>query len=181
MGKFKIQTAYLMPLIIFIVMVVFLAIGLTLNPRQLPSQLIDKPAPEFTLPILQSDQSFNVTDMRGKVWLLNIWASWCAECKVEHPLLNQLAEQTDIAIIGLNYKDDNNAAIKWLEQRGNPYKVVAVDINGSTGIDWGTYGVPETFVIDEQGIVRFKHIGALTANIVRQDILPWFKTKTNKQ
>lgn len=163
-----------MPLIIFIVMVAFLGIGLTLNPRLLPSELIDKPAPKFSLPTLYGNNSFSVNDMQGKAWVLNIWASWCAECKVEHPLLNQLAKQTNIPLIGLNYKDETKDALKWLKLRGNPYKIVAVDSAGDTGIDWGTYGVPETFVIDEFGMVRFKHVGALTVDVIQQKILPWF-------
>lgn len=172
--KLKTQATYLIPLLVFIVMVVFLAIGLTLNPRKLPSELIDKPVPEFTLPALLQETSFSTKDMQGKPWLLNIWASWCAECKVEHPLFNQLASQTNIPIIGLNYKDKADDAKRWLQVWGNPYQMVAVDNKGDVGIDLGTYGVPETFVIDEQGIIRFKHVGALTPKIINEKILPWF-------
>lgn len=166
---------HLIPLIAFISLAVFLGIGLTLNPRALPSAMIGKPAPAFTLSSLSGSQSsVSPDDLKGKRWILNVWASWCVSCRYEHPLFNEIAEKTDIPIIGLNYKDDIDDARQWLKERGNPYLKVALDSNGDVGIDWGVYGVPETFVIDEQGLVVYKHAGPITADIVRQEIWPLF-------
>lgn len=168
---------YLFPLLGFLTIATFLGIGLTLNPRDLPSTLIDKPAPAFSLQRLHNvDTSFSPDDLKGQRWLLNVWASWCVGCRVEHPLLNQLAQRTDIIMVGLNYKDDPNEARQWLTERGNPYSIIPMDIEGDVGIDYGVYGVPETFVIDEQGNVIYKHTGPLTVTAVEQDILPLFNT-----
>lgn len=167
------MTRYLLPLGIFIAIVVLLAVGLTLNPRHVPSPLIDKPAPAFTLPQLQQpEQMLSPADMLGKVWLLNVWASWCTACRVEHPLINELANSGEVAIIGLNYKDSPEDAIQWLKQLGNPYNASAVDEDGRAGIDWGVYGVPETFVVDKQGIIRYKHIGPVEKKDLEEKILP---------
>lgn len=156
-------------------MTIFLGIGLGLNPRHLPSTMIDKPAPEFTLALLNApEQQFSPSDMHGQRWLLNVWASWCVSCRYEHPLFNELAQRTNIVIIGLNYKDEANAAKEWLQQRGDPYTKTVKDLSGDAGIDWGVYGVPETFVIDERGYVIYKHAGPITANILNSEILPLF-------
>jgi len=164
---------YILPLILFIVMAVFLAMGLNLNPRDIPSPLIGKPAPGFTLPILASpEKKLSKADMAGKVWLLNVWASWCGSCRAEHPVFNQLAKQNIVPIIGLNYKDEAWAAKQWLNQLGNPYQISIMDQEGRTGIDYGVYGVPETFVIDKKGLIRYKHTGAVSVNDVQQILLP---------
>ena len=166
---------YLAPLIVFLTLAVFLGVGLTLNPTLLPSTLIGKPAPSFEVKRLhQEDTAFSPDQLLGQKWLLNIWASWCVGCRVEHPLLNMLAQRTNITMVGLNYKDNSDAAKQWLLERGDPYSIIPVDQAGDVGIDYGVYGVPETFVIDEQGIVVFKHTGPLTAQVVEQDILPHF-------
>ncbi len=164
---------HLIPLILFGVVAVFLGIGLKLDPRDIPSALIDLPAPDFSLPVL-SDSSRNFTnkDMLGKVWLLNVWASWCVSCRSEHPIFNQLAQRNIVPIIGLNYKDDPNAAKQWLAQLGNPYKTSIMDIEGRIGIDYGVYGVPETFVIDKKGLIRYKHTGPVSGQDVQEIILP---------
>lgn len=178
-GKYagKVSLKFLLPLIIFISIAIFLGIGLTLDPRALPSTLIGKPAPSFALEQLYvSDSLISPQDLKGQRWLLNVWASWCVGCRVEHPLLNEIAEKTDIAMLGLNYKDDPSDAKHWLEQRGNPYTFIAKDLAGNAGIDWGVYGVPETFVIDEQGIVIYKHTGPITVTSLNQEILPLFDT-----
>lgn len=150
-----------MPLIVFIVLVVFLAIGLTLNPRLVPSPLIGKPAPEFELPLLYSDGSFSNKDLLGHVTLVNVWASWCFACRQEHETVKYLS-RNGVRVIGLNYKDEPENAKSWLAQLGNPYEKIAVDYDGRIAIDWGVYGAPETFLIDQQGIVRHKVIGPLT-------------------
>lgn len=168
---------FLTPLLIFVVLAIFLAIGLNLNPREIPSPFIDKPAPAFTLPTLE-DQSrtLSTADLQGKVWLLNVWASWCVSCRAEHPVLNRLAERKLAVMIGLNYKDEPDDATNWLTRLGNPYDVSVLDSEGLTGIDWGVYGVPETFVIDKQGIVRYKHTGPVTDNDVEVTFLPLLNT-----
>lgn len=165
---------FLLPLGIFVVLVGFLAAGLRLNPREVPSPLIGKPVPAFRLAQLHAgDKTISPEDMRGKVWLLNVWASWCVSCKQEHPVLIDLDKQKKIAIVGLNYKDDRAAAITWLNQHGgDPYVVSAVDADGRVGIDFGVYGVPETFLIDKNGIIRYKHIGPVTPEAIKTKILP---------
>jgi cytochrome c biogenesis protein CcmG/thiol:disulfide interchange protein DsbE len=165
---------FLFPLAIFIVLAGFLAAGLRLNPREVPSPLIGKPVPSFRLAQLQaSDKFITPEDMRGKVWLLNVWASWCVSCRQEHPVLIDLQQQNRIPIIGLNYKDERAAAITWLTQHGgDPYQVSAVDADGRVGIDFGVYGVPETFLIDKNGMIRYKHIGPVTTEALKTKILP---------
>lgn len=164
---------YLLPLFLFVVLAVFLAIGLGLNPRQIPSPLIDKPAPGFVLPNLADAQKqVQPADFKGRVWLLNVWASWCVSCRDEHPLLLQLAKQIDAPLVGLNYKDQTDAARQWLSRLGNPYFVNVVDAEGRTGIDYGVYGVPETFVIDKRGIVRYKHTGPVEAGDIERLFVP---------
>ena len=164
---------FLAPLLIFVVVAVFLALGLKLDPREVPSPLIDKSAPEFELPrLLQMEGVVGTAEMRGEVWLLNVWASWCSACRVEHPLLNDLARRQIVRIMGLNYKDAPADARSWLREFGNPYDIIAVDREGDVGIDWGVYGVPETFVIDREGVIRYKHIGPVDAKVLRETILP---------
>lgn len=163
----------LIPLGVFAVVFAFLLVGLTLNPREVPSPLIGKPAPAFRLARLhQPDQLLAPADLVGKVWLLNVWASWCVSCRVEHPLLVELAKSKVVPIVGLNYKDQRDAGIAWLRQHGDPYDVSVVDGDGRVGIDWGVYGVPETFVVDKRGVIRYKHIGPVDAAAVQNKILP---------
>ncbi|MEM7358735.1 MAG: DsbE family thiol:disulfide interchange protein [Pseudomonadota bacterium] len=166
---------FVLPLFGFIAMVILLGVGLTLDPRSLPSTRINKPAPDFDLSLLHApEQRFSPQDYRGQRWILNVWASWCVGCRVEHPLLNQIAAQTDIPMVGLNYKDDPDNAKQWLARRGDPYKIIPADITGDVGIDWGVYGVPETFVIDENGLIIYKHTGPITADALNNEILPLF-------
>ncbi len=167
---------YLVPLGIFVVLVLFLAAGLRLNPREVPSPLIGKPAPGFMLPQLQMpDRNLSTTDLRGKVWLLNVWASWCAACREEHAVLVELAKTGVVPIYGLNYKDQRGDALAWLDQFGNPYTLSIADVEGRVGIDYGVYGVPETFVIDKNGMIRYKQIGPVTPEALQSKILPLVK------
>ena len=164
---------YLVPLAIFMVLVAFLYRGLSLDPKLVPSPLVGKPMPSFTLTRLQDpDATISDTDIKGKVSLLNIWATWCVSCRAEHETLLELAKTGKVDIYGLNYKDDRAAAQQWLRQLGNPYVANAFDDTGRVGIDWGVYGAPETFVIDSHGIIRHKHVGPLTARVVNEQILP---------
>ena len=167
---------YLLPLGIFIVIAVFLGIGLGLNPREVPSPLINKPAPAFSLPQLhQPEQVFSLEGMKGKVWLLNVWASWCVACRDEHPVLVNFARSGKVPIVGLNYKDDRADGLRWLNQFGDPYRLSVYDRDGRVGIDYGVYGVPETFLIDKHGVIRYKRIGVVTPEILRDKILPLVK------
>jgi len=167
------MTRHLIPLLVFVVIVGFLWAGLSLNPREVPSPLIDKPAPQFSLPQLRDPGNvIKTADLRGQVWLLNVFASWCTPCLQEHPYLLDLEKSGLVPVYGLNYKDPQEAATKWLEKHGDPYTGIVVDAEGRTGIEWGVYGVPETFVIDKQGVIRFKHIGPLTPEVIEGDILP---------
>ena len=161
------------PLVVFVILLGFLGIGLGLNPRELPSPFIDKPAPAFSLPqLLAPRREFNSAQMEGRIWLLNVWASWCVACRTEHPLLNRVAQAEIVPIIGLNYKDDAADAAAWLAQLGDPYTHIPFDKNGDVGIDYGVYGVPETYLIDEAGIIRYKQIGPLTPDIMQGVLLP---------
>ncbi|MBN4063838.1 DsbE family thiol:disulfide interchange protein [Cardiobacterium sp. AH-315-I02] len=150
-----------LPLIIFAALSALLAVGLTLDPRTVPSPLIGKPAPEFELPLLLQQGSFSDKDLIGHVTLVNVWASWCISCRQEHDTLKYLA-RNGARVVGLNYKDEPEDAKKWLARLGNPYQVVAADYEGRAGIDWGVYATPETFLIDKNGIIRHKVIGPLT-------------------
>jgi cytochrome c biogenesis protein CcmG/thiol:disulfide interchange protein DsbE len=164
---------YLLPLAAFVVLVAFLAIGLNLNPRDVPSPLVGKPAPDFKLPLLSDPaKSFSPAEMKGKVWLLNVWASWCVSCRQEHPVLVSFAKQGNVPIVGLNYKDQVADGKKWLVDFGDPYMLSAVDADGRVGINYGVYGVPETYVIDKHGLIRFKHTGPITADSLKTQILP---------
>jgi cytochrome c biogenesis protein CcmG/thiol:disulfide interchange protein DsbE len=164
---------FLIPLAVFVVLVGFLWVGLSLKPREVPSPLIDKPAPAFVLSRLDNPrQSVTPSDLRGQVWLLNVWASWCVACLDEHPVLVEFSRSGVLPIYGLNYKDSPDAAKAWLGKHGNPYAVSIVDADGRVGIDYGVYGVPETFLIDKEGVIRFKQIGPVTPEVLRDKILP---------
>lgn len=161
------------PLAVFVVIAIFLGIGLTLDPGEVPSPLIDKPTPEFSLPRLKEpDTVISSTDFRNDVTLFNVWASWCVACRTEHPVLMNLASNGNVRIFGLNYKDDREDALQWLQRHGDPYDRVAYDREGKVGIDFGVYGVPETFVIDKNGIIRYKHIGPISDQDLENTILP---------
>ena len=161
------------PLVVFVVIVAFLWVGLSRDPREVPSPLVGKPAPAFELVQLSApDKKLATADMKGQVWLLNVWASWCASCRDEHPLLLELAKANVVPVIGLNYKDKNDAGLAWLKQNGDPYRLSVVDADGRVGIDWGVYGVPETFVVDKSGVIRYKQIGPLTVESLQKKILP---------
>lgn len=167
---------FLLPLGIFITLVLFLGIGLRLNPREIPSPFIDKAAPSFKLTQLHdAAKTIAPQDMAGQVWLLNVWASWCVSCRQEHPVLMDLAKQGVVPILGLNYKDTREAGSGWLRQYGNPYQISAFDSDGRVGIDYGVYGVPETFVIDKRGVIRMKHVGPVTQQVIIEKFLPLIK------
>jgi cytochrome c biogenesis protein CcmG/thiol:disulfide interchange protein DsbE len=167
------MSRYLVPLAVFVVLVVFLAIGLGLDPREVPSPLINKPAPTFKLAQLEDPtKTFSAEDMRGKVWLLNVWASWCVTCRDEHPVLMEFSKTGAVPIYGLNHKDRREDGLGWLKDFGNPYVLSASDTDGRVSIDYGVYGVPETYLIDRNGIIRFKQVGPVTPEVVRDKILP---------
>jgi len=164
---------YMVPLAIFALLVAFLYRGLSLDPKLVPSPLVGKPIPKFTLTRLDNPAaSISDADFRGKVTLLNVWATWCVSCRQEHETLVQLAKTGQVDIYGLNYKDNREDARQWLTRYGNPYVANAFDSDGRVGIDWGVYGAPETFIIDREGIIRHKHIGPLTIEIINDEILP---------
>ena len=170
LGSRVIRPRFLIPLAVFLVVCVFFAVGLRLDSSLVPSPLVGRAAPQFNLPLLHLEQaSFSPKHMNGEVWLLNVWASWCAACRDEHDDLVALAEQ-GIPIVGLNYKDVPASARRWLRDWGNPYRLTAVDQEGDAAIDWGVYGVPETFVIDRDGVIRFKHIGPITYAAIDSEI-----------
>lgn len=168
---------YLLPLVGFIILVGFLGAGLRLDPREIPSPLIDKAAPQFKVPTLfTASDTISAQDLKGSVWLMNVWASWCAACRVEHPLINELSKQNLLTIVGLNYKDERDDAKKWLATFGNPYNVIAYDYEGNIGIDYGVYGVPESFLIDKKGQIRYKQIGPFTDSTIQQTLIPLIQT-----
>lgn len=184
---------FLIPLGLFLVLVVFLAIGLNRDPHEVPSPLVGKPAPAFSLEKLaEPGKTFSPADMQGQVWLLNVWASWCVSCRAEHPLLVAFSRQGGLPIVGLNYKEVRGdggfdmgkmgadeerrlafeRANKWLAEHGDPYKLTVMDLDGRVGIDYGVYGVPETYVIDKAGTIRLKHTGPVTPDVLAQKIMP---------
>lgn len=166
----------ILPLGIFLLISAFLWAGLFHDPHEVPSPLIGKPAPLFTLPQLQAPgETFSPTSMRGKVWLLNVWASWCAACRDEHAFLNEISKLGGVSLIGLNYKDERENALSWLQRFDNPYLVSAADVDGKVAIDYGVYGAPETFVIDRQGVIRYKHVGPITPKIWHEELKPLMK------
>jgi cytochrome c biogenesis protein CcmG/thiol:disulfide interchange protein DsbE len=167
---------FTIPLAVFSLLVVFLAAGLQHDPHEVPSPLIDKPAPAFQLTQLhEPNKTFSPQEMRGKVWLLNTWASWCISCREEHPLLVELSRTGVVPILGLNYKDRRQAALQTLVELGNPYLLSVLDTDGRVGIDYGVYGVPETYLIDKNGLIRFKQIGPVTERVLNKTILPMVK------
>jgi cytochrome c biogenesis protein CcmG/thiol:disulfide interchange protein DsbE len=187
---------YLIPVALFLVLLGFLAVGLKLNPREVPSPLVGKPAPHFQLPQLNdAAATFSPKDMQGKVWLLNVWASWCVSCRAEHAVLVAFARQGSTPVIGLNYKEVRgdgetdltkleagtelplvrSRARQWLATHGDPYRLTVLDVDGRVGIDYGVYGVPETYVIDKTGVIRYKQIGPLTHEALEKKILPLVK------
>lgn len=168
---------FLIPLALFLVLVGFLAVGLNRDPHEVPSPLVGKAAPAFMLPLLgdaasPTTQVFAPRDMLGKVWLLNVWASWCVSCREENGVLLDFAKSGIAPLIGLDYKDTNVEAQRWLAEGGNPYVLSAVDADGRVGIDYGVYGVPETYVIDKAGTIRFKQIGPVTPAVLQTKIVP---------
>lgn len=171
---------YIAPLVGFLGLAVLLGIGLTLNPKAIPSTMIGKPAPAFSLPLLGDKASqFSPADMQGKRWILNVWASWCVSCRYEHPVLNELAATGAVPIIGLNYKDTEAEAKQWLAERGNPYSATPADVKGSAGIEWGVIAVPETFIIDEFGKVIYKFSGPITRELVAKEMWPLLSAQPN--
>ena len=172
------KARYLLPVTVFLVMVT--VFGLVLyqinqgrNIREVPSPLIGRAVPQFELPLLlEPEQTFSSEQLKGRVSLVNIWASWCVSCRYEHDLLVQMSRNTDISIIGINYKDERADALKWLRDTGNPYEASIFDYDGRAAIDWGAYGTPETFVVDQQGVIRYKHTGPITEEKLRDEIMP---------
>ena len=164
---------FLLPLVLFALLAVFLFKGLSRDPREIPSPLIDRPAPLFTLPTLADpSQTWTPQALRGQVWLLNVWGSWCSACRIEHPLLLELAGKRTLPIVGLAWKDlpDNSKA--WLSKLGDPYTPTVSDFAGKVAIDYGVYGAPESFLIDKQGVIRFKHVGPLNRELLDTKLLP---------
>ena len=167
-----VRPKYLLPLAGFISIAVFFALGLRLDSTLVPSPLVGREAPTFDLPLLHLNQmSFSPEEMKGEYWILNVWASWCAACLDEHDEMMALAN-SGFPIVGLNYKDDSRDAQRWLQERGNPYLIVAVDEHGSAAIDWGVYGVPETFLINHEGVIIYKHVGPINEQVVVEEIFP---------
>lgn len=167
---------FLLPLGFFVILVLFLGVGLHRDPREVPSPLIGKPAPNFTLTQLQEPgKTFSPKDMEGKVWILNVWSSWCGTCREEHPFLVEFSKAGIVPIVGLDYKDGRKEGLETLNEIGNPYQLSVFDADGRVGIDYGVYGVPETFLIDKHGVIRFKQPGAVTPQVVNEKLLPLIK------
>jgi cytochrome c biogenesis protein CcmG/thiol:disulfide interchange protein DsbE len=180
-----------LPLALFLGMVVFLAVGLTRNPQKIPSPLIGRPAPAFELPLVGGQGVFNAEQFKGQLTLVNLWATWCAGCKEEHPILMALSRQPGLNMVGINYKELQASELSgqdpqsaeavqkatarsqaWLQKQGQAFGVNLLDMDGRVGMDFGVYGLPETYLIDREGVVRFKHAGALTPDVVQQKLLP---------
>ena len=165
----------LLPLLVFLTVAVFLYRGLFLDPSELPSALIDKPVPEFSLPSLENpERMLSAADFKGEAALINVWATWCPTCRAEHEMLNQLAGQ-GVVVYGVNYKDDSEAARRWLNELGNPYRLNVEDPEGSLGLDLGVYGAPETFLIDKNGVIRHKYVGAIDQRVWREQLAPLYQ------
>jgi cytochrome c biogenesis protein CcmG/thiol:disulfide interchange protein DsbE len=165
---------FLIPLALFLALAGFLAVGLKRDPREVPSPLVGRPAPQFNLPRLAAADGsrFSPAEMKGKVWLLNVWASWCVSCLQEHPVLLAFSKRGVAPLVGLDYKDGTDDAVRWLAKHGDPYLLSVADRDGRVGIDYGVYGVPETYVIDKAGTIRFKQIGPVTPEVMQEKILP---------
>lgn len=163
---------YLIPLAIFLVLTGFLFKGLSKDPSQVPSPLVNKAAPAFSLPVLGSPTTFSPEQFLGRVWLLNVWGSWCAACLIEHPLFNEASKNGSLTLVGLAWKDREDASRAWLVRHGNPYEVVVSDLVGDTAIDYGVYGAPESFLIDKKGIIRFKKTGPFSPEEFNEVLLP---------
>lgn len=167
---------FIIPILIFVPLLLLLAAGLKHDPHEVPSPLINKPAPAFDLPRLENPaEHLTPAALKGKPWLLSVWASWCVSCQQEHPLLVDLAQRGEVTIVGLDYKDEREDARAWLKRWGNPYTLAVSDRDGRVGIDYGVYGVPETYVIDRNGVIRYKHIGPLTPDVIEGKLLPMIR------
>jgi cytochrome c biogenesis protein CcmG/thiol:disulfide interchange protein DsbE len=165
-----------LPLVLFVVLVGFFAKGLVLNPREVPSPFIGRMAPAFTLPLVgDANAAFSPADMKGRAWMLNVWAPWCVSCRQEHPILMQIAQSGRIPIVGLNWKDKAREAEMLLARSGSPYVAVPEDLDGRVGIDYGVTGTPETYLIDQAGIVRLKHIGPISPEVWKSKFEPKLK------
>lgn len=173
---------FALPALVLIALVALFARGLFLDPTTVPSPLIGKAAPAFTLPELRDPkQSVTQSEFLGKVSLLNVWGSWCVACRDEHPVLMQFAAEHVVPIYGLDYKDDSHAALAMLAKQGDPYAAIAYDASGDTAINWGVYGAPETFLLDRHGVIRHKYIGPLTPDLIRDDLMPRIQTLENER
>lgn len=169
---------YAVPIVLFVVLAGFFYRGLNLNPRYVPSPMVGKPAPEFSLPSLDDPaDSVGTEDMLGQVYLMNVWGTWCVECRYEHSFLLELSETGGVPIYGYNLKDDRDSALRWLETLGNPYVETAADEDGHVAIDWGIYGAPETFLVDRDGTILQKHISPMTPTVWQRDFLPIIREK----
>ncbi|WP_290593704.1 DsbE family thiol:disulfide interchange protein [Arenimonas sp. SCN 70-307] len=171
----------LLPLVAFAALAVLLGVGVMMNSGKdtsaLPSPLLGKPAPDFALPVLgEPDRIITRESLLGAPYLLNVWGSWCPACRDEHPVITRLAESGRIRVIGYDYKDEPEEAFRWLAQFGNPYDLIIADVEGRAALDWGIYGAPETFLVDAQGMIRWKFVGPLTDEIVQQQLLPVLET-----
>jgi cytochrome c biogenesis protein CcmG/thiol:disulfide interchange protein DsbE len=170
----------LIPLVLFMGLVVFLLIGLQRDPHAVPSPLINRPAPDFKLSQLREpNKTFSPQEMRGKVWVLNFWGTWCVACRDEHPLLMQYAKTGAVPIYGVDYKDERAKAMQMLEEEGDPYVLSVSDPEGRVAIDYGVYGAPESYLIDRDGVIRFKHVGPITPDVWQKEILPRAKQLSN--
>tara|TARA_Y100001934_G_C11938253_1_gene579013 strand:+ start:126 stop:656 length:531 start_codon:yes stop_codon:yes gene_type:complete len=164
---------FILPLLLFGAIAAYFAVGLTKDPRLIPSALIDKPAPDFDLPSLHyGKEGFAKANLGGEVKLVNVFASWCVPCKVEHPVFMRFAETNDTPLYGINYKDKKTDAVAWLDQLGDPYERIGQDLSGRVGIEWGVYGVPETYVVDREGRIRYRHVGPVLPDAMKDKILP---------
>ncbi len=170
---------FALPLGIFVLMVGLLGYGLGLDPKKVPSPLIEKPVPTFSLPRLHAPQQrISDKDMLGEAWVLNVWASWCVACRAEHELVTRLAQMKLARVVGLNYKDKPDDARNWLRQLGDPYTTSLMDQDGRVGIDWGVYGVPETFIVDKNGLIKYKFIGPINQGTLDNEIVPLLRELT---
>ncbi|NDU86122.1 MAG: DsbE family thiol:disulfide interchange protein [Ferrovum sp.] len=170
--KSRFNVWYVIPLLAFGGLATFMGLGLSHDPHEVPSPFIGKPAPDFRLPKLEGDGTFGPADYRGKVWLLNVWASWCVSCREEHPVLLKYSRLNQVPLVGLDYKDQADDGRKWVDQYGNPYTLTVMDVDGRVGIDYGVYGVPETYVIDKNGTIRYKQIGPITEEVLQKTLMP---------